>query len=211
MNTPFTFTHTTIQATAQPMPAIVLLHGMGSNEQDLQQLLQGLSLPAHVFAIRGPISHPPGYAFFQIGEEEQPVRQTFDKVIVALQQFIEEIVKYYNVDPSRILLVGFNQGAVIAQTAALTVGDKIAGFAALSGFLPRFVKEEYVKKDVSHIKGFISHGQYDYIYPYALGQQSANLFEAYEASVVFKSYADGHGVTAENRQDLQQFIQEVLV
>ena len=39
MKSPFTFTHTAPEGSAGKQPAIFLLHGMGSHEQDLPQLV----------------------------------------------------------------------------------------------------------------------------------------------------------------------------
>ncbi len=66
MNSPFTFKHTQ-PSNMEPhkkYPAIFLLHGMGSNEDDLPQLVQNFQEQCHIFSLRGPITQKPGYAFF---------------------------------------------------------------------------------------------------------------------------------------------------
>ena len=47
-------------------PVIFLLHGMGSNEQNMMPLVSGIEKELFVFSIRGPFKQPPGYAFFTI-------------------------------------------------------------------------------------------------------------------------------------------------
>jgi len=66
MNTPFTFNHTqpTNMDPTKKYPAIFLLHGMGSHEDDLPQLVQDFQEQCHIFSLRGPITQHPGYAFF---------------------------------------------------------------------------------------------------------------------------------------------------
>ena len=68
MNTTFTYIHSAPQTTdeTKKYPALFLMHGMGSNEQDLVGLVSSLKEKCHIFSIRGPISQPPGYAFFTI-------------------------------------------------------------------------------------------------------------------------------------------------
>ena len=105
-------------------------------------------------------------------------------------------------------MLGFSQGAVLAQSLALTMGNVIKGVVALSGYVPDFVKTEYKKHPVSHLNIFISHGEYDYIIPPKWGRESKDYFEAQGAKVTFKTYNDGHGVTPENRQDLIAFLQK---
>lgn len=208
VNTPFTFTHhrPKNEQPATTYPAIFLLHGMGSNEQDLLQLID--TVPAHIFAVRGPIAHGNGYAFFTIGEEEQPVRAIFDKVVLAFSQFVEQALIEFSINPQQVYVVGFNQGAVIAQSAAFVLGNQVTGVAALSGFLPQFVQEEYVKKDISQVAFFMSHGTYDYIYPIKEAEQAAVFFEACGANVTLMTYEDGHGVTPQNRADFNDFLHQ---
>ena len=191
------------------VPSLFLFHGMGSNEEDLLQLVKEFEGSHHIFSLRGPIVFNPGYAFFTIEEEGRPERQVFDKVVTYLHQFIAEAVQEYSLDQSKISLVGFSQGAVLAQTIALTMGDVIKGVAALSGYLPDFVKEEYRKHPVDHLTMFISHGEYDYVIPSHWGLESKNYFEELGANVTYKTYEDGHGVVPENQLDLVNFIKQL--
>lgn len=212
MDTPFIFTHIAPK-NAQPnenYPALFLLHGMGSNEQDLLQLVAPLTTPCHIFAIQGPIAHKPGYAFFQIGDNEQPVRATFDKVVLALQQFVLQAIEKYPIDINHVYLMGFNQGAVLAQSVLFTLGKIVKGAVLLSGFMPDFVREDYVKKDISEVALFIAHGQYDYIYPIKLGHQSVDFLEQCNAAVTFCEFPDGHGVTPQVQQELVAFLNKQL-
>lgn len=49
-------------------------------------------------------------------------------------------------DEKQIYVVGFNQGAAVAQSLAMVMGNAIRGTAALSGYLPEFAALEYSKK-----------------------------------------------------------------
>ena len=212
MNTPFTFIHT------QPInmdptkkyPAIFLLHGMGSNEEDLLQLVQDFKEQCHIFSLRGPITQKPGYAFFTIQDIGKPDRAIFDKVLVALQRFMLEAIDEYQVDPNKVYVLGFSQGAILAQTLAFTMGNLISGVVALSGYVPQFVTEEYSIRPVNNLQIFISHGDYDYVIPSQWGMDSKETFERFGADVTFKQYPDGHGVTQENMRDLIVFLAQQM-
>ncbi|WP_298470759.1 dienelactone hydrolase family protein [Psychrobacillus sp. FSL K6-4046] len=209
MKSPFTYKYIAPTTKGNDQPSLFLFHGMGSNEEDLLQLVKEFEGSHHIFSLRGPIVFNPGYAFFTIEEEGRPERQVFDKVVTYLHQFIAEAVQEYSLDQSKISLVGFSQGAVLAQTIALTMGDVIKGVAALSGYLPDFVKEEYRKHPVDHLTMFISHGEYDYVIPSHWGLESKNYFEELGANVTYKTYEDGHGVVPENQLDLVNFIKQL--
>lgn len=206
MQSPYTFIHKAPINTGEKQPAIFLLHGLGSNEQDLLQLVEAFEGSCHIFSLQGPIKHSPGYAFYTFEEEGFPTREVFDKVIQFTQAFIFEAISEFDLDMEKIYVVGFNQGAVVAQTLALVMGSAIRGTAALSGFIPEFVAVEYNKLPLDKSKIFISHGEYDYVYPFAWGEGSAAFFKDLGAEVTFKVYPDGHGVNPQNLKDLAAFI-----
>ena len=208
MQSPFTFKHTqpSVMEVDKKYPAIFLLHGMGSNEEDLPQLLTDFKEQCHIFSLQGPIKQPPGYSFFTIQQVGEPDRKVFDQVVIHIQQFILEAIEEYQLDLDNIFVMGFSQGAVLAQTLGLTMGLTIKGVVALSGYIPEFVKEEYVKRSVEHMKVFISHGDYDYVIPSQWGAIARNYFEEMGADVTFMTHEDGHGVTPENHRALLLFL-----
>lgn len=208
MKSPFTFTHTAPNEKTEKQPAIFLFHGMGSHEEDLPQLVKDFKDSHHIFSLRGPIVFNPGYAFFTIEEEGKPIQAQFDEVLAYIQSFIHEAIMEYELDEERIYVLGFSQGAVLAQSLAITMGSVIRGVVALSGYMPDFVKMDYMKQPVDHLNLFISHGEYDYIIPPHWGMESKEYFESLGANVTFKTYNDGHGVTSENHQDLVAFLRQ---
>lgn len=208
MKSPFTFNHTAPNNADQKQPALFLLHGMGSNEADLPQLVEDFQTTHHIFSLRGPIVQKPGYSFFEIEEIGKPVRNVFDKVVTHIQAFIREAIVQYNLDAGDITILGFSQGAILAQTIALTMGSEISKVVALSGYIPEFVKAEYSKRSVDHLSIFISHGDYDYVIPSQWGSESKDYFETMNAHVTFKTYNEGHGVTPDNHRDLIGFLKE---
>lgn len=210
MKSPYIYLHKAPQVEGDKLPAIFLLHGLGSNEQDLLQLVDSFSAQCHIFSLQGPIEHRPGYAFYTFEEEGKPERAIFDKVIKFTEEFIVEAIEEYNLDAKQIYVVGFNQGAAVAQSLAMVMGNAIRGTAALSGYLPEFAALEYSKKSMDESKIFISHGEYDYDYPFTWAEHSVRFFSEYGTNVIFKSYPVGHGVNEENLNDLIAFISEDL-
>lgn len=210
MNSPYNFKHITPSIEGDKQPAIFLLHGLGSNEEDLLQLVESFTTQCHVFSLQGPIQHRPGYAFYTFEEEGKPARAIFDKVVKVTEDFIHEAIEEYNLDAKQIYIVGFNQGAAVAQTLAVVMGNAIRGTAALSGYLPGFVALEYSKKTMDESKIFISHGEYDYDFPFVWAEQSAAFFNDYGTNVTFKTYPVGHGVNEQNLRDLIAFLAEDL-
>lgn len=210
MQSPFQFIHHAPNDTDKKQPAIFLFHGLGSNEHDLLQLVDTFKGRCHIFSVQGPITHKPGYAFYTFEEEGKPTRDIFDKVVKAAQVFVQEAAIEFNVDIEQIYVVGFNQGAVIAQTISLVMGKGIRGTVALSGFVPEFVAVEYNKLPHNNANVLITHGEYDYVYPVVWGKESAELFESNGANVELFIFEDGHGVTPAVLQKMQLFIEGLL-
>ncbi|WP_071393169.1 alpha/beta hydrolase [Bacillus tuaregi] len=191
-------------------PALFLIHGKGSNEQNIFDVVEGLEKEFFIFSIRGHIPQPPGYSFFTFKVYGQPDRDGFDEGVERITSFIDYAVKEYPVDRSHLYLLGFSQGAVMSMTLALTLGHKIRGIVALSGYIPQFVLEEYDIKPVDGQSVFISHGEKDPVLPYQWGVAAQEYFNEMKASVSFHSYQEGHTVSAKNQEDLTNWLMNDL-
>lgn len=187
-------------------PAIFVMHGMGSNEQNMLPVVEGLDEKFYIFSIRGPLSQPPGFAYFTIQGYGKPHREVFDQAISQLTNFIDYATATYPVDLEYIYLLGFSQGAILSKTLGLTLGKRIKGIVALSGYIPEFVKEEFSSKPLNQLSLFISHGEYDNVLPYEWGLESNRFFQALDAKVTFKSYTEGHTVSIKNQEDFINWI-----
>ncbi|MGG3449851.1 alpha/beta hydrolase [Domibacillus aminovorans] len=182
-------------------PAIFLLHGMGSNEQNMMPLVSGMDKNRFVFSIRGPIQQPPGYAFFTIQGFGNPHRDAFDSAINKLENFIEYAVEKYQVNTDDLFLMGFSQGAILSMTLGLKLGTRIKGIIALSGYIPAFVKEEYDIQSMDQVAAFISHGEYDQVLPYEWGVNAEAFYKQHGAASTFSAYPEGHTVSNKNHHD----------
>ena len=182
-------------------PVIFLMHGMGSNEQNMLPLVAGMGKDLFVVSIRGPLNQPPGYAFFTIQEYGKPHKQAFDEVVNKLEDFIDYAVEKYPIDKSKVYLMGFSQGAILSMTLGLKLGNRIKGIIALSGYIPAIVKDDYEISPLNGVNAFISHGQHDQVLPYEWGLDAERFLEQKGAISTFMSYPEGHTVSQENYND----------
>jgi phospholipase/carboxylesterase len=187
-------------------PALFLIHGKGSNERNMFDLTEGLEDDFFIFSIRGHIPHPPGYAFFTFQIYGYPDREGFDEGIGLITNFLDYASENYPIDKDYLYVLGFSQGAVLAMTLALTLGHKIKGIMALSGYIPQFVKEDYSIKPVNKVSVFISHGKEDPVLPYEWGEWAQEYFAEKRANVTFYSYEVGHQVSRQNQEDMKQWL-----
>ncbi|PFP31143.1 esterase [Bacillus sp. AFS073361] len=189
-------------------PALFLMHGIGSNEQNMLSLVNGLEDRFYIFSIRGHLPQPPGYAFFTIQGYGKPHREVFDEGIRKLTSFIDYACEDYPLDESQLFLLGFSQGAILSMTLGLTLGSRIKGIIALSGYIPAFVKEEYQIQSVDNLSLFISHGVLDQVLPFDWGLANNEYFSGLGADVTFKTYQEGHTVSMDNHRDFMNWLME---
>lgn len=190
----------------QKYPALFVMHGIGSNEHNMFSLVNGLEDIFYIFSVRGHLTQGPGFAYFTIQGYGKPHREVFDEGINKLANFIDYATENYPIDTDQLYLLGFSQGAIVSMTLAVTLGNKIKGVVALSGYIPKFVKEEYTINTGDHLSVFISHGEYDQVLPYEWGRENVEYFTKFGGPVTFKSYPEGHGVSEKNLQEFQSWI-----
>ncbi|GAA5826828.1 hypothetical protein JCM5353_005410 [Sporobolomyces roseus] len=117
----------------------------------------------------------------------------------------------------RILVGGFSQGACIAYLTALTSERKLAGVAALSGWLGMAEKiksggQQMMTDHATKLRVFHGHGTGDQVVKYVWGKESVDkLAEFGLKDIEFKSYPGmQHSFCEEEQADLEKFIQKVL-
>ncbi|HET9221245.1 MAG TPA: PHB depolymerase family esterase, partial [Roseiflexaceae bacterium] len=127
-------------------PLLILLHGIGSNEEDLIGLEPYLDERFLIVSARAPFSYGwGGYAWFEI--QWMPDRIAIDRAQAEqsrdlLVRFIGETVAAYGADPARVYLMGFSQGAMMSGWVALTRPDLVAGTALMSGRVPEELRDQ---------------------------------------------------------------------
>lgn len=189
-------------------PVIFTLHGKGSNERNMYGLVEPLADEFIIVGIRGNLTLGAGFQYYELRSLGNPIREIFDQAIQQLQQFIQYATEKYPIDAARLYLLGFSQGAILSMTLALTMGDQLKGIVALNGYVPEFVKTEYPLKSVQEVSVFISHGEFDGVFPVRIGHETANYFETLTSRLTFKLYPTDHAVSQENQQDFVAWLKK---
>ena len=128
-----------------PKQLVILLHGLGSNGQDLISLapLWSHSLPdAHFVSPDAPfdLDMMPGmmgaYQWFSLADRApEKMLAGAEKAFPILEGFIEAMLKKFNVAPENLALVGFSQGTMMSLYTAPRLSFPIAGVLGYSGAL----------------------------------------------------------------------------
>lgn len=197
---------------AEKNPVLLLLHGYGSNEDDLFSFSTELPEDYYIIAARAPFDlQYKSYAWYAItfdADEKKfsdhiQARESRDVIAV----FIDELVANFPIDSTKVTLVGFSQGAILSYAVALSYPEKVQRVVAMSGYLNQeIIKEDYLKNTFSNLDLFISHGTVDQVIPIEWGRKAKPFLENLGIKTTYKEYPIGHGVSPQNFYDFKNWL-----
>ena len=194
-------------------PLLLLLHGYGSNEEDLFSFAPELPDDSYVISVRAPYDlQPYGHAWYAIhfdaDENKFSDNVQAKQSVEIIASFIDEIVKQYPIDTENVTLIGFSQGAILSYATALTYPEKISKVVALSGYLNQEILPEVIDtKAISHLKFLVSHGSVDQVIPVEWARKAKPALENLGLKVEYQEYPVGHGVAPQNFFDFKNWLQ----
>tara|TARA_Y100000996_G_scaffold12048_1_gene9623 strand:+ start:1293 stop:1916 length:624 start_codon:yes stop_codon:yes gene_type:complete len=194
----------------QKNPSIILLHGYGSDENDLFSFAEYLPKKYTIISLRAPFQTPMGgYCWFSINfnnsnEKWSDHKQAYQSIL-NLESQIDFFIQKYNLEPDQIDLLGFSQGAVLSWTLLLDFSIKINRAVCLSGYIDKSLLKEdiYSYRDII---AYSSHGTNDPVIPFDWAKTSIESLKENNPNVVFNSFQDAHNVSQENFQSILNWL-----
>lgn len=194
-----------------PAPLLLLLHGYGSNERDLFSWADRTSPEWMVISVRGPLAlGGDRFAWYPVNMQEG--RIVIDPKVeaesrAAVLALIDRLVHAGSVDPQRIVVAGFSQGANLAETIALTNPDRVAGFGVFSG---RFVEEIRpsikASAELARLKAFVSHGTGDQMLPVAHAEANKRELQQLGIAITYAEDNTAHTISASQLAALVEWL-----
>ena len=190
-------------------PTLVLLHGYGSNKEDLYGLKPYLP-KLNIVCFQAPISLAMGgYAWYSI-QWENGAKMIDGAAVVEAAQLVLESLKTWqeqHVRSNEVFIGGFSQGAITALQILLQ-GFKAKGFVLMSGYaLPEW--HEVLKSLSTNAPIFQSHGTMDPVIPYTWAEATAEGL-SHLSEYTFHSYPMAHSLNAQCLQDIHEFLIPLL-
>jgi phospholipase/carboxylesterase len=179
-----------------------LLHGLGSNERDLMAFAPYQDPRLTIVAYRAPIAYGyGGFAWFDIQwlpegrtVDEDEADRSRDLLVDAVAGLREEFT------PSRLVVGGFSQGAMMTLGIALARPDLVDGALMMSGrVMPRFVAN--ASPEASRVPFLLQHGVRDDVLPVADGREARDALVELGVEVEYREYPIGHEVSMASLQD----------
>jgi phospholipase/carboxylesterase len=189
-------------AAAQP-PLLVLLHGFGSNEHDLFGLHPYLDERFAIVSVRAPLTLQPGsHAWYRIEwMADGSIRMDdaeAERGLESAAKFIDEAVAAYGVDPRRVFVGGFSQGAIMSECLALTTPDKFAGAVLMSGRTLDLLQRRGLAAGAAYPPMVITHGVADRVLPIGEGRRTRDFLQSLGVTFEYQEYPMAHQISDES-------------
>ena len=195
-------------------PLLLLLHGYGSNEEDLFSFASELPENYYIISARAPYPLPPyGNAWYAIDFDANMNKFSNDEQAIESRDlivtFIDELLEKYPIDKNNVNLIGFSQGAILSYAIALSYPEKINKVVALSGYFNQnIMKDGYENNDFSKLQFFVSHGSLDQVIPVDWARKNPEVLNLLNVKNEYHEYNVGHGVAPQNFFDFKRFLIE---
>src|SRR5258708_4180675 len=191
-------------ATSPSAPPLLLLHGTGGDESDLIPLGQALSPGSALLSPRGSVSENGAPRFFRrfaegVFDLEDVRRRTSE-----LADFVRDSATKYKFDTSKLVAVGFSNGANIAASLLLLHPESL-----LAAILFRAMVVLDQPAAPGSLKGkrvFMSNGTHDPIISSDQPARLATHLRAGGADVTLHTFPASHGLTKMDISAAQEWI-----
>ena len=201
------FVHRYLPGENESGPTLLLLHGTGGNEEDLIPLGQELAPGAAVLSPRGKVSEYGAPRFFRrlaegVFDHEDLLFRTHE-----LAEFVEAASEAYGLDPSKVVAVGYSNGANVAASMILLHPGLLRAAVLFRAMVPF---EPDVTPDLSGMPVFLAAGRMDRMIPPDNTQRLADILDEAGADVDLRWRDTGHPLTYEEVGEAKEWLSEVL-
>ena len=200
----FSFVHVFEPGTDPAAPPLLLLHGTGGSEHDLLRLGRTISPGSPLLSPRGEVNEGGALRFFArlaegVFDPQEIVRRTH-----ALGDFVSAATAHYQLDPGRLIAVGFSNGANIAATLLLLRPEILGGAILLRSMV--VLEQPAAPGTLAGKRVLLLHGSTDPLVPPDHPERLATLLRAGGADVKVLVIAASHGPTPQDVAAAQSWL-----
>lgn len=182
---------------------LLILHGTGGNEDDLLPVGRMLDPESAMLSPRGKVLENGAPRFFRrlregVFDEADLVRRAHE-----LADFVAAAVVEKELDASRIVAVGYSNGANIASAMMLLRPEVLRGAVLLRGQVPLAPEK---LPDLAGKGVFLSSGKFDPIIDAENASALAEMLKKAGADVTHKLLPSGHELTRADIDDAREWL-----
>lgn len=203
--------------TSSPAPLLIALHGYGANKQQMMREAQQMAPETFAIAsLQGPHQHirEPrqtggplrfGFGWLTNFRSEESVALHHQALLDLIRALIDDGIA----DSSRIFLLGFSQSCAVNYRFAFTHPENLRGVIGICGGIPGDWETSGLYRsaqlDVLHLAG-----TRDEFYTPERVKDYEKQLQMRARSVEFKSYDAGHEIIPSMRDDVVQWLTNLL-
>lgn len=200
------------QATSsERLPLLIVLHGAGANEKDLDGVFADFTYPVRIASFRGPERSGSGYVWSRgqgaTRKEAEAVHdQMFREVADSIALGATEIATRFPTE-GRPMVFGFSRGASLAWYLGAHHPERFDAVFAVAGEL-----DEAFLAGLAPTRRppfFAYHGRADRVIGMRSGRRTAEAIEGLAGHVSFQEFDAGHTVPPSVREDVERQIRNL--
>jgi phospholipase/carboxylesterase len=178
-----------------PAPLIFLLHGRANPPEVIYSIEGLIDQRLHVIAIRGTYDCAlGGYEWFRPTEGARSDSIADDDRFYESEQLltdqISQMIAGRPVDPEKVFVLGFSQGAAMSFFLGLRAKLKIRGVVPMSGFLPKPIESwPTVSTDSQFL---VTHGTQDEVLPPEISKKAHDFLVSRGVQSEYFEYRGRH-------------------
>lgn len=212
---------------AAAVASVIVLHGLGADGRDFVPIVQELDLqalgpvrfvfpsaPVRPVSINGGYAMRAWYDIFPPATLHGEMRREDSAGLLQSQALVQTLIDREatrGVAPERIVLMGFSQGSAMTLLTGLRAPQRLAGLAALSGYLPLAASTAGERSEANRdVPIFLAHGSHDGVVVLARGLATRDALLALGYPVEWHAYPIEHTVSADEVADLNDWLLRVL-
>ena len=186
---------------------LLLLHGTGGDENDLVPLGRELAQGAAILSPRGKVSEYGAARFFRrlaegVFDHEDLVFRTHE-----LADFIDAALRKYDFDHSKLVAVGYSNGANIAASLMFLHPSLLRAAVLFRAMVP-FEPEDV--PDLSGMSVFLAAGRMDRMIPPENTERLVEILREAGADLDLRWRDTGHALTYEEVAEAKEWLSGVL-
>jgi phospholipase/carboxylesterase len=196
-------------------PILILLHGYGSNEQDLYALAKYLPPNYRVISARAPLQlgHD-RFAWYSLEMSQKPYvhnEAEANKAQLKIINFITALKKKYKLKTNKILLAGFSQGGIMSYHVALKYPQLIDGIGIIGGrMLTETKKQCKMNAELKKLSIWIGHGIEDNILEIENAREANQFFQSLSLNTSYHEYENtAHEINEKMLLDFIEWLKEM--
>jgi len=215
LHLPFKFLEQASNPNVREPWLLVLMHGVGSNEQDLFGLARLMPPQFHVLSLRAPyVLSPDAYAWFEfqvLADGERRINEEQERESRFLVgEMIASAARPIAAPPERVVVGGFSQGGIMALSLLLTQPGKVRAAMVwhsrlLSQVVPHIAPPEAFEGKAL----WVSHGSADNVIPPSAAEASRELVRGLPLALSGADFPGGHEIRPAELQGSLAWLQSL--